>query len=134
MIDYDALISETRDKKFNKLTEKKETVNEVVCNFDEVNGHVEYKDGEIIGPCLNRGVCELHPMDSRYKSKLESDRVEARSKEEIRSIKRTGLVICNKKQCKLYGNVETCQHGIIHQWSESCTMQCNRFKDSRCGK
>lgn len=117
-------IQKLKTLKYQALTEKKDIKTpKIVCNFDEKQGHTD---------CQNINTCELNPTASRYKKGLESERLEAIEKEELRSMEQEGIVICNKTRCSQYGMKELCSHGVKHQWSESCTMQCNRYQDSYC--
>lgn len=96
----------------------------IVCNFDNKRQHKN---------CQHINTCELNPTPSRYKKQLEMERMEAIEKEELRNIEYLNeLLICDKKQCKLFGNVETCQHGVVHKWTDSCKMECPRYPEARC--
>ena len=113
MLNYDVLIKEARTQKFQKLKSKKGTINSIVCSFDEVNGHVAYKDGEIVGPCHNQNICELNPVYSRYKMNLEKEREKLREWGELKVMDQTGeMVCCVKHNCKNHGLRDVCSHGV----------------------
>jgi hypothetical protein len=96
----------------------------IVCNFDNKRQHKN---------CQNINTCELNPTPSRYKKGLESDRLEAIEKEGLIVMKREGQeVLCTKKNCSQFGMNDLCQHGIKHEWTESCQMICERYQDSYC--
>ena len=127
-------IQKMRSLKYKALAEKKDIVNnKIVCNFDSVNGHVRYEDGMIVGPCLNRNICELNPVGSRFKDGLEAKRLDIKEKQASKSIPSIGeLVCCDTSKCANHGMMELCHHGALHEWSESCTMTCNRYHDAYC--
>lgn len=133
MVNYDALISQTRGWKFKKLRTQKDEVKVIDCCFDQVNGHVEYGADGIIGPCSNRGVCELNPLPSRYKHKMVIERENMIEEENRRAITFDGeTVVCSKKNCSQFGMYDLCRHGVPHEYSGSCMMRCERFTDAYC--
>lgn len=96
----------------------------IECNFDNKRQHKG---------CQNINTCEMNPLSSRYKKSLESKRLEAIEEENLRAIDHDGEnVICSKRNCKKFGNFETCHHGVPHEYSGSCMMRCERFTDAYC--
>lgn len=96
----------------------------IVCNFDNKRQHKN---------CQNINTCELNPTPSRYKKQLEVKRIEALEKDELSMIEHPGdKVVCDHDNCIIHGIDYKCIHGVPHEWTGSCKMQCPRYLEARC--